>query len=68
MVADVPKVRKPSKPIVSTYVVHRKSTGGKSRYKARIIDRRTSTEVRCTGETVAKAAECARERAGLPRR
>ena len=52
------KVRRPSKRLVSTYVVRRSS----GKFDARVVDARTKQEGRCTSEDRDQAIACSKEK------
>jgi hypothetical protein len=52
------KTRKPSKRLVSTYVIRRSS----GKFDARVVDARTKLEGRCTNEDRDQAISCSKEK------
>ena len=53
------KTRKPSKRLVSTYIV-RKTSG---KFEARVVDARTKQEGRCVKTNIDQAIECSKAKA-----
>lgn len=60
VVSSVVMERKEPKRLVSTYV----TVKGPRKFGGRSIDKRSGEEKRCTKNTAAEAAKCARDRAG----
>ena len=56
------KIRKPGRALTRTYIRMKDPAGGKP-FQARVIDVRTSTDIKCSGDTIDQALKCARKQA-----
>ena len=60
------KIRKPGRALTRTYIRMKESPKGRSKgksFQARILDVRTGTDIKCSGDTIDQVLKCARSQA-----
>ena len=56
------KIRKPGRALTRTYI-RMKGKGEGESFQARVLDVRTGTDIKCSGDTIDHALKCARKQA-----
>ena len=56
------KIRKPGRALTRTYIRMKGEGKGKS-FQARVLDVRTGTDIKCSGDTIDQALRCASRQA-----